>query len=36
MRREAHFRESNLVKDKWGDEFIYAILVDEWKAQGQA
>ncbi len=31
MRREAHFRESHLVKGKWCDEFIYAILADEWR-----
>jgi ribosomal-protein-alanine N-acetyltransferase len=31
MRREAHFRESHLVKGEWRDEFIYAILVDEWE-----
>lgn len=31
MRREAHFRESHLVKSKWCDEFIYAILADEWR-----
>ena len=31
MRREAHFRESHVVNDKYGDEFIYAILADEWE-----
>jgi RimJ/RimL family protein N-acetyltransferase len=33
MRREAHFLESHLVKGEWRDEFIYAILADEWRAQ---
>ena len=31
MRREAHFRESHVVKGEWRDEFIYAILADEWE-----
>jgi RimJ/RimL family protein N-acetyltransferase len=31
MRREAHFRESHRVKGEWDDEFIYAILADEWR-----
>lgn len=36
MRREAHFRESHIVKDEWRDEFVYAILAGEWRArQGQ-
>jgi len=36
MRREAHFRESHVVKGEWRDEFVYAVLADEWKAkQGQ-
>jgi RimJ/RimL family protein N-acetyltransferase len=30
MRREAHFIKSHTVKGKWDDEFIYAILSDEW------
>lgn len=32
MRREAHFRESHQVAGEWDDEFIYAILADEWRA----
>jgi RimJ/RimL family protein N-acetyltransferase len=32
MRQEAHFRESHLVKDEWRDEFVYAVLADEWRA----
>jgi RimJ/RimL family protein N-acetyltransferase len=30
MRREAHFRESHKVIGCWDDEFVYAILADEW------
>lgn len=33
MRREAHFREHALFKGGWDDEFYYAILEDEWRAQ---
>jgi RimJ/RimL family protein N-acetyltransferase len=32
MRREAHFREHVLVKGAWDEEFIYAILEDEWRS----
>ena len=31
MRREAHFREHALVKGVWDEEFVYAILEDEWR-----
>ena len=31
MRREAHLRENELVKDEWASELIYAILADEWR-----
>ena len=31
MRREAHLRKSHKVKGEWDDEFIYAILADEWR-----
>jgi len=31
MRREAHFRKSHTVKGEWNDEFVYAVLVEEWK-----
>jgi RimJ/RimL family protein N-acetyltransferase len=31
MRREAHFRQSHQVEGEWDDEFIYAILADEWR-----
>jgi RimJ/RimL family protein N-acetyltransferase len=30
MRREAHFHQSHKVRDEWDDEFVYAILADEW------
>lgn len=33
MRREAHFRESHIVKGEWRDEFIYAVLSEEWKTK---
>lgn len=31
MRREAHFRESELFKGEWSDELVYAILAGEWR-----
>lgn len=31
MRREAHFRQSHIVNGEWRDEFVYAILPDEWR-----
>ena len=34
MRREAHFIKSHTVKDEWDDEFIYAVLADEWGGMG--
>jgi RimJ/RimL family protein N-acetyltransferase len=30
MRREAHFRKNCFVDGTWGDEYVYAILQDEW------
>jgi RimJ/RimL family protein N-acetyltransferase len=32
MRREAHFRENEIVKGEWTDELVYAMLADEWPA----
>ncbi|NUT99133.1 MAG: GNAT family N-acetyltransferase [Saccharothrix sp.] len=32
MRREAHFRHNEIFKGTWGEELIYAILEDEWRA----
>lgn len=33
MRREAHLREHIFVKGQWDEEFIYAILEDDWRAR---
>ena len=33
MRREAHLRENELVKGEWTDEFVYAMLAEEWRAR---
>jgi RimJ/RimL family protein N-acetyltransferase len=30
MRREGHFIQNVWFKGKWGDEYLYAILKDEW------
>lgn len=30
MRREAHLRQHRLVKGKWDDEYIYAVLAADW------
>ena len=30
MRREGHFIQNIWFKGRWGDEYIYAILEDEW------
>jgi len=30
MRREGHFIQNVWFKGKWGDEYLYAILQDEW------
>ena len=32
MREEAHFRHNEIFKGEWGDELVFAILVDEWRA----
>lgn len=31
MRREAHFRHSEIVKGEWGDRFVYAMLAEEYR-----
>jgi RimJ/RimL family protein N-acetyltransferase len=36
MRREAHFREHAIFKSAWDEEFIYAILWQEWQALREA
>lgn len=33
MHREGHLREKELIKGRWYDNFIYAILENEWKSQ---
>jgi len=33
MRREAHFKQSDLVNSEWQDEFIYAVLDEEWHSK---
>ena len=35
MRREAHHCRSLWFKGQWADEYIYAILREEWKTQGE-
>jgi RimJ/RimL family protein N-acetyltransferase len=32
MRREAHFRHNEVFKGEWGEEYVYAIIEDEWVA----
>lgn len=34
MRREAHFRKNAFEKNEWRDSYLYAILADEWLANG--
>ncbi|SCL29923.1 GNAT family N-acetyltransferase [Micromonospora inyonensis] len=36
MRREAHLRESELVKGEWTDEMVYAMLAAEWESHRPA
>ena len=31
LRKEAHFRELEIFKGKWGDELTYAMLRSEWE-----
>jgi RimJ/RimL family protein N-acetyltransferase len=33
MRREAHFVHNEVFKGSWGDELVYAMLEDEWRAR---
>jgi RimJ/RimL family protein N-acetyltransferase len=33
MRREAHFRENELIKGAWSDGLVYAMLASEWLAR---
>jgi RimJ/RimL family protein N-acetyltransferase len=32
MHREAHFVQNELIKGEWTDEFVYAMLEDEWSS----
>ena len=32
LRREGHFRQNVWFKGKWGDEFLYAMLQEEWRS----
>lgn len=34
MRREAHFVQNEVFKGQWGDEFVYAMLAEEWRGGG--
>lgn len=36
MRREAHFREQTLLRGEWTDEYIYAVLAQDWQAGSAA
>jgi len=31
LRREGHFRQSVWLKGKWEDEYLYAMLQEEWR-----
>jgi len=33
MRCEGHLRQSQFMKGAWQDEYIYALLLDEWLSQ---
>lgn len=33
MRREAHFVRSHVVNGAWRDEYIYAVLAEEWPSE---
>lgn len=34
FRREGHYRQNVWFKGAWGDEYLYALLQEEWLAQG--
>jgi RimJ/RimL family protein N-acetyltransferase len=36
LRREAHFRQNIWFKGAWGDEYLYAILREEWPSAAAA
>jgi RimJ/RimL family protein N-acetyltransferase len=31
MRREGHFVRSELIGGEWSDEYLYAVLAEEWR-----
>jgi RimJ/RimL family protein N-acetyltransferase len=33
LRREAHLRHNEIFKGEWGDEYVYAVLDDEWRSR---
>jgi RimJ/RimL family protein N-acetyltransferase len=33
MRQEAHFVANEIFKGEWGDELVFAVLADEWRAR---
>jgi RimJ/RimL family protein N-acetyltransferase len=33
FRKEAHFKESILIRGEWADDLVYAILKDEWMSR---
>ncbi|WP_055481445.1 GNAT family N-acetyltransferase [Sphaerimonospora mesophila] len=33
MRREAHFVQNEIFKGEWGDEYVYAMLAEEWRTR---
>jgi RimJ/RimL family protein N-acetyltransferase len=35
MRREAHFVHNEIFKGDWGDEYVYAILDEEWRRRAR-
>jgi RimJ/RimL family protein N-acetyltransferase len=34
MRREGHFIKNVWFKGRWGDEYLYALLEQEWRESG--
>jgi RimJ/RimL family protein N-acetyltransferase len=36
LRREGHFHQNVWFKGKWGDEYLYAMLQEEWRNHGDA
>jgi RimJ/RimL family protein N-acetyltransferase len=36
MRREAHFVQNEIFKGEWGDEYVYALLADEFRGRARS